>query len=397
VRVTRILGALAALGCTALGVEAQQKSVLDKPSAEYAESFTSITAIRELPSGKVLVADRADKIVQLVDLIAGTGSKVGREGNGPGEYALPMTLLGLPDGTTLIQDPLNRRFLTVGTDGKPGAFVDMPRPPSSANGGPVMMIGGFDARGVDSKGRVYFQAAPFGPGGATLDSVAILRWDRAKPDMDTVGFVKLPAGSASASSSGGGMRVMIGGGKRFAPAETWGVAADGRVARVLPEPYRVVWMAGRSQMTAGPVVPYTPMKVTEADKQEVIEAQKRARPMTITMGGPGGGARPGGGGGGGTNVQLPPPEFADTKPPFVAGPGGGGSVAVTPEGEVWVLRTRPAGDKIPSYDVFDRSGTLVKKVSLHPSSRVIGFGKGSVYVVRTDEDDLQYLQRYVRP
>lgn len=398
-RVTRILGALAMLGwAIAQGAQAQQKSVLAKPSAEYAESFTSITAIRELPSGKVLVADRADKIVQLVDLIAGTASKVGREGSGPGEYALPMTLLALPDGSTLIQDPLNRRFVMVGTDGKPGAFVDMPRPPSNGNGAPVMLMGGFDARGVDSKGRIYFQAAPFGPGGATLDSVAILRWERATSAMDTVGFVKLPAGSATASASGGNMRVMIGGGKRFAPAETWGVAADGRVARVLPEPYRVVWVAGPSQMTAGPIVPYTPMKVTEADKQEFIEAQKRARPMLITMGGPGPGPRPGGGGGGGgANFQAPPPEFADTKPPFVAGPGGGGSVAVTPEGEVWVLRTRPAGDKIPTYDVFDRSGTLVKKVSLNPSSRVIGFGKGSVYVVRTDEDDLQYLQRYARP
>jgi len=397
VRVNRSLGVLTALSCGALGAQAQQKAALSKPSAEYTESFTSITSIRELPSGKVLVSDRVDKIVQLVDLVANTASKVGRDGNGPGEYAMPMALLGLPDGTTLIQDPLNRRFLVVGTDGKPGAFMDMPRPPSAGNGGPVMMIGGFDARGTDSKGRLYFQASPFGPGGTTLDSVAILRWDRSGSDMDTVGFVKQPAGSATASSSGGGMRVMIGGGKRFAPTETWGVAADGRVARVLPEPYRVVWMSGPSQMAPGPIVPYTPMKVTEADKQEFIEAQKRNRPMMITMGGPGGGARPGGGGGGGGNFQAPPPEFADTKPPFVAGPNGGGAVVVTPEGEVWVLRTRPAGDKIPTYDVFDRTGTLVKKVSLNPSSRVVGFGKGSVYVVRTDEDDLQYLQKYARP
>lgn len=395
-RVTRILGVLAVLGYGALAAEAQQKTVLDKPNAEYAESFTSITAIRELLNGKVLVADRQDKIVQLVDLVMGTAAKVGREGSGPGEYALPMTLVALPDGSTLIQDPLNRRFLTVTAEGKLGGFVDMPRPPTTGNGnGPVMMIGGFDVRGVDAKGRIYFQAAPFGPGGSTLDSVAILRWDRIKADLDTIGFVKLPAGSATASSSGGGMRVMIGGQKRFTPTEAWGVAGDGRVARVLPEPYRVVWISGPSQMTAGPIVPYTPMKVTEADKQEVIEAQKRARPMTITMGGPGGGGgRPAGAN---TNFQAPAPEFADTKPPFVAGPGGGGSVSVTPEGEVWVLRTRPAGDKIPSYDVFDRTGTLLKRVSLNPNSRVVGFGKGTVYVVRTDEDDLQYLQRYAKP
>jgi hypothetical protein len=119
--------------------------------------------------------------------------------------------------------------------------------------------------------------------------------------------------------------------------------------------------------------------------------------MMITMGGPGGGGGRVAGGSGGGNIQAPPPEFADTKPPFVAGPGGGGSVLVSPEGEVWVLRTRPAGDKIPVYDVFDGSGGLAKKVSLKPNSRVAGFGKGVVYVVRTDDDDLQYLQRYTRP
>jgi hypothetical protein len=72
-------------------------------------------------------------------------------------------------------------------------------------------------------------------------------------------------------------------------------------------------------------------------------------------------------------------------------------VQVTPEGEVWVLRTRPAGDKVPTYDVFDRNGALVKKVVLNPRSRVVGFGRGAVYVTRSDEDDLLYLERYRRP
>ena len=94
-------------------------------------------------------------------------------------------------------------------------------------------------------------------------------------------------------------------------------------------------------------------------------------------------------GGGG---PVPPQEFADTKPPFDGS--SAGSVLATPEGEAWVLRTRPAADKVPTYDVFDRTGALVRKVSLNPNSRVVGFGRGTVYVARTDEDDLQYLQKY---
>lgn len=395
-----LFGTLAALAAAG-PLTAQQKVALGKPLAETSESFTAIGSIRELTSGKVLVADPRDKIVQLVDLASGTMSKVGREGSGPGEYAFAGSLIGLPDGTTLLHDLLNNRFLIIGADGKPGSFLEMPRPPATApdGGGPGgasgPIFGGTrmsNVRGYDARGRLYFAGSPFSATGGTADSVPLLRWDRVKPTYDTVGFLKQPAGSAQTTQRGGNVTVRIGNNIRFTPMETWGVAADGSVARVFPSPYRVGWFAGTAKPTLGPVVPYTPTRVTEADKQEVIEAQRRAPPTMIVMGGPGGGgARPGAAPPGG--IQAPPPEFAETKPPY----DGLGAAIVAPEGEVWVLRTRPAGDKIPTYDVFDRTGTLVKKVSLNPSSRVIGFGKGVVYVARSDEDDLVYLQRFARP
>lgn len=394
IRISLLLGATAAVAATAAPAGAQQKASLAKPNAETTESFTRIGSIRELPSGKVLVVDPQDKVVQLVDLVAGTMTKVGREGSGPGEYALPFGLVGLPDGSTLLHDMMNRRFLTIAPDGKPGGIVEMPRPVAGSDpgtGGPIINGGGItQIRGYDDRGRVYFEGPPFSPEGGSADSVPLLRWDRVKPAFDTVGFRKQPPNSASSTRSGGNFTMRIGSGKRFTPTEAWGVAGDGSIARVFPSPYRVAWLTGRGQATLGQVIPYTPTKVTEADKQEVIEAQRRAPPMMIRIGGPGGG---GGGGAGAQNIQAPPPEFEDTKPPY----DGTGAVQVAPDGEVWVLRTRTAGDKIPTYDVFSRSGALVKSVSLNPRSRVAGFGKGTVYVVRTDEDDLQYLQRYPRP
>ena len=390
---TRAVVTLAGLGLVAGSLAAQQKVSLGKPTAESAESFTRIGAIRELPSGKVLVADPQDKIVQLVDLAAGTMSKVGREGSGPGEYALPITLVGLPDGTTLVHDMLNRRFLVIGADGKPGGFVEQPRPASPGPGG-GMMIGGMSmVRGYDNQGRLYYAGSPFTSDGAPADSIPLLRWDRVKPTMDTLGFIRVPAGSASRSGGGGNVQMRVGVSKRWMPTEAWAVAGDGSVARVMPEPYRVVWMAGRGRTTSGPVVPYTPMQVTQADKDEFLVERSKNPGLTISMRvGPGGAQVSTGGP---AARDLPPPEFHDTKPPFDGA--ANGVVQATPEGEVWVLRLRRAGDKIPSYDVFDKTGTLVKQVSLNPGSRVVGFGKGTVYVVRTDEDDLQYLQRYARP
>jgi len=394
----RLLGTLVGLACTASVASAQQKATLSKPTAETKESFTNISSIRELPNGKVLLADRQDKVVQLIDLASGSVTKVGREGNGPGEYAMPLALAALPDGSTLVHDLLNRRFLIIGSDGKPGGFLELPRPPAANTGGgngPVLIGGIQQVRGVDKQGRLYFRGSPFTATGGAADSVPVLRWDRVKPNFDTVGYIKLPPNSASQSRSGGNFTVRIGNNIRWTPTENWDVAGDGSVARVIPSPYHVIWLKERGAPVSGPVVPYTPIKVTEADKQEVIDAQKKNanQGIRLSFGGPGGG----GGGASPTsgNVQPPPPEFADTKPPFDGA--AGNSVLATPEGEVWVLRTRVFGDKVPTYDVFDHSGTLVKKVSLNPNSRVVGFGKGTVYVVRTDEDDLQYLQRYARP
>lgn len=382
---------------------AQQRVPLAKPDATFDEPFTAVSGLRELPSGKVIVSDARDKVVQVIDFAAGTTTRIGREGSGPAEYGMPGPMFPMPDGTTFLQDLLNRRYLVLGPDAKPtGNPITMPNltpppAPGGAGGRPAGMRMGFaNAQGVDARGRLYFQPPSFTPDGTTPDSGQIVRWtpkgtaETEEPALtEKVAHVRLPKNSQTATNRGGAMRVMIGRAPVFTAQEVWGVDAAGRVARVTPAPYQVHWIAD-GKVTSGPVVPYTPTKVTQADKDEYMEAQRRNPPTVMTMtAGPGGtqrqvGPPPGG---------LPEPEFAETKPPF-AGPG---SIQVTPEGEVWVLRTRPAGDKVPTYDVFDRNGALVKKVVLNPRSRVVGFGRGNVYVTRSDEDDLLYLERYKRP
>jgi hypothetical protein len=40
---------------------------------------------------------------------------------------------------------------------------------------------------------------------------------------------------------------------------------------------------------------------------------------------------------------------------------------------------------------------VVGRVALPADTRLVGFGNGTVYLARSDEDDLQYLQRYRLP
>ncbi len=46
------------------------------------------------------------------------------------------------------------------------------------------------------------------------------------------------------------------------------------------------------------------------------------------------------------------------------------------------------------YDIFDGEGNKTGEVAFSPNSRIIGFGDGTAYVVRTDEFGLQWLERY---
>lgn len=44
--------------------------------------------------------------------------------------------------------------------------------------------------------------------------------------------------------------------------------------------------------------------------------------------------------------------------------------------------------------MFDGAGRVVERVVLPRGARLIGFGKGVVYLSRSDDDGLLYLQKY---
>lgn len=377
----------------------QQKIALTKPDAEYAEPFTSIRGVRELANGKVLVTDVQDKIVQLIDLAAGSAVKIGREGQGPEEYLFPMGLYGMPDGSVVLQDMGNRRFLPIQADGRIGKAFSPPMPPAPAGGarpGPgTFMLGAglMNVRGADARGNLYFQGMLLPSGESEgIDSVPLMTWDRVSTKVDTVGWLPVPASERPKVSREGGREtfmVRIGGNGAWPRQTSWVPAPDGRIAIVSPEPYQVTWLTGRVR-AAGPVVPVTLPKVTEADKKAWLAQQARARPLVMTVGGPGGGRA-------GPPPRIPTPDASEvewpaTLPVFT----GNDAVLMTPEGQVWVQRVQSAADKTPSYDIFDGQGRLVGAATLRPKSRVVAFGRGTAYVVRTDDDDLQYLERYRR-
>ena len=366
---------------------------LSRPEVEYAEPFSVIAGVRELRDGRVIVADRIEKSIQLLDLAAGTATKVGSEGGGPNEYRMPFSVFAMPGDSTLVFDAGNLRYAVVAPT---GAIVRTFNPAQNA-GGPMSLI---NARGVDGEGNLYFLDRGFrppAPDGRTFsgsfqtpDSGTVMRYELATGRTTPVGRVALARMNVTASGGGGEQRVMMRTGNPLAPQDDWTAGLDGRIAVVRHDPYRVEWLAPSGQRVVGPALRYTPIPVTERDKEEFrARAANPSNRVAITIGGPGGG---GGGGNAPRSTNLPsaePTDWPEVKPPFLAN-----AAAVAPDGRLWVLRTRAAGDEVPSYDVFDSYGKLAGTVKLPAGTRLIGFGRSSAYLIRTDDDDLQYLQRY---
>lgn len=387
--------ALFALAAASARLDAQAIRPLPAPDARLDEPFTNLTAIRELGDGRVVAVDPRDKVVQLVDLKAGTVKKVGREGSGPKEYGLPMALFALPNNTSAIFDPLNSRLLMIGANGEPGEFLKLPATTSSARGpGGGTMVSMTPPRAADNQGRFYITGSPLvfnGDGPPTqADSVALLRVTPSTGKVDTLGYLEQPKQNIQASGTGGRMQMRVGMANPYVARDEWFVTPDGRVGILRSPEYRLDWIS--PTRTQGPALAYEKLKVTEGHKQQWRDSRRGATAIMMTNNNGRVTTQSGSAGAGG--IQIPEPtDWPEYMPPFVAN----GSIYPAPNGTVWVNRTRDARDNVPKYDVIDASGKVAYRVSLPPKTRVVGFGAGVVYTVQTDEDDLQYLQRHKLP
>jgi hypothetical protein len=250
-----------------------------------------------------------------------------------------------------------------------------------------MMIGGANLNAVDRVGRFYAQGMPFtmtDNGPQMADSVAIERWKRGSNDRDTVAFLKVPKGNSQVSGGRNQMQIRIGGGNPFAPTDQWAVAPDGRVALLSASDYHVEYIDPTGRRTRTPPIRYERLKVTEAHKQEWRDRMKNAMGMQVTEQN------------GRRSAQMmpmrnveEPTDWPEYMPPFLAS----GTVTFAPDGLLWVARTTAAGAPA-TFDLIDGAGKVTQRVVLPKKTRLVGFGSGTVYLARSDDDDLQYLQRY---
>jgi len=381
---------LPALGCGGASdqPEATAPTGLGEPTAAFADDFGTIQTVRELPDGRVLVADPLARALYLVDMDAGTRTVVGSEGAGPGEYLQPDAVWPLPGDSTLLVDLGNGRLVALGPDLSFGSTMPIAQGDPSLRGGLVLAL----PQGVDRRGRVYASGRGSSFGAQAPDSGAILRFDRGIRTIDTVGAYKVMGQIRTVSPGSGGRGISI----RQIPLsleDAWGVAPDGSVAVARGPAYLVQWLAPDGSVTTGPPIPFEDLRIGTAEKEEWASESSRVAGlrMSVTISGGVTETNLSRGGGGRGNIDLDQYEWPDLLPPFHPG-----RLPIDPLDRAWVRRHVGAG-RAAIYDVFDRGGERVRTIELGRDRVVIGFGEGTVYVVAYDEFDLNYLERYAMP
>jgi len=324
-----------------------------RPTWTSAQAFTTVASVRELSNGSVLVADFSEPMLYLLAPGGQRARQVGRQGSGPREYLTPWRLIALPKDTTLLIDRDADRYLLIAPNGDIVATTPFPE---------SMKLASQYIRGGDGAGRLYFQMRyiPAGPTGAS--TTALLRWDRRTVRYDSVGIVKMPsatpiAGKLPDGSKYSGMRIMP-----YTPADAWTVAQDGRVAMVRVAPYRVEWHAVGRPPQIGPTISFTPVRVSDADRKA---REPKGPPFTLT--------------------------YPETKPAFT-----NDAIVLDDRSRLWIGRSIANGAKVRDWDVIDDHGKPLGVVRLPSDQRIVAVTTRFVYVLRKDQDDVEWLQAYAR-
>ncbi len=350
---------------------------LDRPDALLDEPFSFVRGVRELSDGRLLVADWIENRVVIADFATQDVRQVMREGPGPQEVRLPTAIHRLRGDSSLLVDEGNNRLHVLGPDGRSvrSLVTDVP-----GRGG---------VRGMDAAGA-YLHAIPSwaeGPNALPDDSVRLVRWvPGAAGDGRVLAVVQGTRYRKDRSPAMQPRMPLVG----FASQDAWVVTPSGALVIVRATPYRVeVHPPGRAPVL-GPPIPVTTRAVTLEDRKRFMREFAAGSPVS--------GRGPDGSMGRGPEVpeaeivrMVGTAEWAERFPPFDAS-----SVLAAADGRVWV--GAPVIPGVPvRYDVFDGGGRRVLQVELRAGRRVTHVGTRGVYVVASDDDGIQTLERYRLP
>jgi hypothetical protein len=358
---------------------------LPKPAREIDDPFSFVNVVIEIKPGMVLAVDATEMQLTLVDFAKGSKTPVGRQGSGPGEYRAPVGLFRLQGDTIWVLDAMQQRLVAFNPDMTPGTTIPWLTLDQSTM---TVLTAPFFG---DRTGQLYASAMAIqaGRSGGNMqmsipDSVGLVRVDpRGKAGRTELARVRFPTSGKPEMKQNGTAIKMSMAFPGLVASDPWTVFPDGRIAIVRGATYTVEFIGADGKKSAPTRIAYSPIKVTDADqKAEMDEARKQMKdqaktvqkmmPAGISM-----------------EFELLAPANWPANYPAVSPLG----AMAAPDGRLWMKRSIPFRQGHEEWDVIDPAGKLVARWKLPAKTTIVAIGQGVVYTVRTDEDDLRYLQR----
>lgn len=368
-RTIALAAATVSLDCVMGGaLRAQSRSAA---GTEYTHEFTTVSAVRVLRDGRVLVADRREKRLVILGDPSADGVTVGRNGNGPLEYQVPGQLIALGGDSTLMTDAQTGRWHLLA-----GASITASAPVPDAL---MKAVSTYPLIGRDAQHRLYWLAGlpPSDPSRRVLapgmieeaDSMVVLRRSPAGSTTDTLARLKGPFGGRNMVP-----RVVLGVKSVYmlhallrSPDQV-ALCDDGWMAVLRVDVPRVDWIRpdGRIALGARLAVPRRP--VTGRDKQQAIVEFMGERVAPYFK-------------------ESEFPGWPATVPAYAAS-----GIHCSPRGEA--LLTRFGTTSAPTLvDRVDRAGRIAGTHQLPPNATLKAATRADLVLVVRDADDVERLVR----
>jgi hypothetical protein len=253
------------------------------------EPLGSVSSVRALPDGRVLINDIVGRRVLMFDSTLSTATVVADTTSATASAygTRPGGLIAFRGDSTLFVDPASLSMLLIDPNGKISRVMSAPR----ANDVGFLVGGPFGNPGFDAQGRLVYRAPPNfaafrppqGGGGNRLpqfptfpDTAALVRYDLATRKVDTVTFFKTPTVKMNVTQSpDGGVRVT----STMNPlpqGDDWALMSDGTIALVRTKDFHVDWLNADGTVTASPKIPFQWERLTDEGKVAFLDSAKVA-------------------------------------------------------------------------------------------------------------------------
>jgi len=350
---------------------AQRIPTFPLPPADvtHPHEFTSVTSVRELSDGRVIVTDGREQRIMVLDFRTGDSREIGRKGKGPNEYTMVAFLHALAGDSSAMVDFMSRRWLLFDGDAIVATI-----PPDN----PAVLAAGAVFFGADARGNVVRSVPPPVSDGLTItterDSGALVMIARTTGKADTVTKLRLALRRITRETNAEGR---ITSSSTFPTQvlpteESFVLFRDGALAVARHDPFRVDWRLPNGRWVYGDSIPIAKIPVTARERKAYEDRQSPNQPQFP----------PG--------FEPPKTTFPDFIPAFPMGQG----VFPGPQGQLLVRRTKSADFPTMTYLVIDRRGKLTGTFTLSNREKVEGVSERAIYISERDEDDLVFLRRH---